>query len=375
MKYYIIAGEASGDLHGSNLIRGLQKSDPQAQFRFWGGDLMAEAAGAESLARHYKSTSFFGFAQVLANARTIMRQMRECRDDIRQYAPDVLVCIDYPGFNFKMARYAHSIGVKVFYYISPKVWAWKSSRVKLIRRYVDRLFVIFPFEVDYFAQRGIEVTYEGNPLTDSIALRMSQMPSREEFVAHNSLDNRPIIALLAGSRKSEIRYNLEQMAATAQEFPDYQFVLAGVSWLDEALYRKYLGSADVKMVIDQTYELLNYSTAALVTSGTATLEAALIGTPEVVCYRGDAFSIGIARMVIKIRFISLVNIIMDREVVKELIQNDMTSQTATEQLRLILPNGSHTKQIKSDYSELRDKLGNTGASDRVAAAMVARLHQ
>lgn len=373
MKYYLIAGEASGDLHGSNLMKGILKADPEAQFRFWGGDRMAEVGGKENLLKHYNQTSFFGVTEVLKNLRTIFSQLSECQRDLLDFAPDVLICIDYPGFNFKMAKFAHSQGIRTFYYISPKVWAWKERRVEMIRKYVDRLFIIFPFEVEYFRKRGIEAVYEGNPLMDSISQTLATVPSEEEFRGENGLDGRPIIALLAGSRKSEIRRNMGFMVALAKAHPEWQFVVAGVSWQPAELYHSFIDGGDIKVLTDKTYGLLKYASGAVVCSGTATLETALIGTPEVVCYRMDEFSYRVARAFVKIGFISLVNIIMNREVVRELIQHDMTVENASEELRAIMPNGSKHSKMIADYHELRQIVGEEGASDRFAARMVELL--
>ena len=373
MKYYIIAGEASGDLHGSNLMKGILKADPEAEFRFWGGDRMAEVGGAESLVKHYKQTSFFGVTEVLKNLPTIMGQLNECKEDLIAYSPDVLICVDYPGFNFKVARFAHQKGIRTFYYISPKVWAWKERRVERIRKYVDRLFIIFPFEIDYFNGKGIEAVYEGNPIMDSIAQTLAQVPAREEFCKQNGLSDEPIVALLAGSRTSEVKRNLAFMTALSERFPEYQFVVAGVSWLDRGLYDKFLAGSRVKFVTDQTYGLLRYAEGAVVCSGTATLETALIGTPEVVCYRMDEFSYRVARAFVKIGFISLVNIIMKREVVRELIQHDMTVDNATTELRAIMKGGEKHDKMMKDYAELQAVVGGEGASDRFAARMVAIL--
>ena len=373
MKYYIIAGEASGDLHGSNLMKGILKADPRAEFRFWGGDRMAEVGGAENLVKHYKQTSFFGVTEVLKNLPTIFGQLKECKEDLLAYGPDVLICVDYPGFNFKVAKFAHQKGIRTFYYISPKVWAWKERRVERIRKYVDRLFIIFPFEIDYFKQKGIEAVYEGNPIMDSIAQTLAQVPPREEFCAQNGLSDEPIVALLAGSRASEVRRNLAFMTALAERFPECQFVVAGVSWLNRGLYDKFLAGSRVKLVTDQTYGLLRYAEGAVVCSGTATLETALIGTPEVVCYRMDEFSYRVARAFVKIGFISLVNIIMKREVVRELIQHDMTVENAATELKAIMKGGDKYDKMMTDYAELQAVVGGEGASDRFAARMVATL--
>ncbi len=373
MKYYIIAGEASGDLHGSNLMKGILKADPQAEFRFWGGDRMAEVGGVENLVKHYTQTSFFGVTEVLKNLPTIFGQLKECKQDLLAYGPDVLICVDYPGFNFKVAKFAHQKGIRTFYYISPKVWAWKERRVERIRKYVDRLFIIFPFEIDYFKQKGIEAVYEGNPIMDSIAQTLAQVPPREEFCAQNGLSDEPIVALLAGSRASEVRRNLAFMTALAERFPECQFVVAGVSWLNRGLYDKFLAGSRVKLVTDQTYGLLRYAEGAVVCSGTATLETALIGTPEVVCYRMDEFSYRVARAFVKIGFISLVNIIMKREVVRELIQHDMTVENAAAELKAIMKGGEKHDKMMTDYAELQAVVGGEGASDRFAARMVATL--
>ena len=375
MRYYLIAGEASGDLHGANLMRGLLKADPEARFRFWGGDKMAEAGGRDNLVKHYKETSFMGFTEVLKNLRTILGQIEFCRRDIETHRPDLLILIDYAGFNLRIARFAHQAGIPVYYYIAPKVWAWKESRVKLLQRYVDRLFVIFPFEVPYFRRWGIEAIYEGNPLMDAIAARRTGLPSREEFVRTHALDGRPIIALLAGSRRSEIGYNLPFMVELSKEYPPYQFVVAGVSWLDRSVYAPHLEGSDVRWVKDLTYELLSVSEAAVVTSGTATLETALIGTPEMVCYRRDLPSMLIGKMFLKIPYVSLVNLVLEREAVRELLQFQMNMKNATEELTAILPGGSKHDRMLADYAELREKMGSAGASERVGARMVEELRK
>lgn len=373
MRYYIIAGEPSGDLHGSNLIKGLLEYDPAAELRFWGGDLMAGVGGSQNLAKHYKQASFMGFWEVFKNLPTIMRQMGECREDIVKFKPDVVILIDYAGFNLRIARFAKSLGITTFFYIAPKVWAWKESRVKKIRKYVDRLFVIFPFETEYFKRWGIDAVYCGNPLMDSIAERRTALVSRAEFVAANNLDERPVIALLAGSRKHEIDYNFPFMIELSTHFPAYQFVVAGVSWLDKELYMKHIGNSSVRYVCDKTYELLSFSTAAVVTSGTATLEAALLGVPEFVCFWSSPFSYVVAKKLLKIKYISLVNLIMDREVVRELLQKDMNMNMAIAELEAILPGGSKHGKLMADYRELQQTIGDCGASRRVAEKMVAIL--
>ena len=329
MKYYLIAGEPSGDLHGSNLIKGLLKADPEARLRFWGGDLMAAAGGEANLAKHYRETSFFGIVQVLKNLRTIKRQMRECRADVAAFAPDVLILVDYPGFNMKMARWAKEHGIRTFYYIAPKVWAWREWRVKAIRRWVDRLFVIFPFECGYFPRHGVEPIFEGNPLVDAIEARRTSLPSPDEFRRRHGLDRRPIIALLAGSG---IRY-----------------------------------------VCDQTYETLAAAEAAVVTSGTATLETALLGIPEVVVYRTLWFQVRLRPYVLKVPWVSLVNLNLGREAVAEVIQSDLDTTRAERELRAIVAGGEKRGRMLADFAELRTVIGGPGASDRFAARMVAEL--
>ena len=373
MRYYLIAGEPSGDLHGANLMKGLKAHDPEAKFRFWGGDKMAGVGGSGNLAKHYKETSFFGIVEVIKNLRTIRRQMKECRQDVEAFAPDVLILVDYPGFNMKMARWAKEHGIRVFYYIAPKVWAWREWRVKAIRKYVDELFIIFPFERDYFPKHGIRPIFEGNPLVDAIEARRASLPSPDEFRRRHALDERPIVALLAGSRRSEVRNNLPFMAALAELMPEYDFVLAAVPWLDRELYGELLAGSRIICLYDKTYEIVRYADAAVVTSGTATLETALIGTPEVVCYRTDALTVWAGRRLLKIPYISLVNLVMGREVVKELIQQEMTPERAAEELRALLPGGGQRERILADYDALRKRIGGPGASERVAARMVALL--
>ena len=373
MKYYLIAGEPSGDLHGANLIRGLRKADPEAQFRFWGGDLMADAGGKTNLRKHYRETSFFGVVQVLRNLDTIRRQMRECQDDIAAFGPDVVILIDYPGFNMKIARWAHERGLRTFYYIAPKVWASREGRVKGIQRYVDRLFVIFPFECDYFPKHGIEPVFEGNPLVDALEARRGTLPSPEEFRSRNGLDNRPIIALLAGSRRSEIRKNLPLMARLAERFPGHQFVVAGVPWLDPALYEEHIAGSPIRYVCNQTYETLAAAEAAVVASGTATLETALLGIPEVVVYRMAPIEYHGMPLVVRCPWVSLVNLNLRREAVAEVLQSNLDITRAERELRAILPGGGKRQRMLADFEELRTVIGGPGASDRFAARMVELL--
>lgn len=373
MKYFLIAGEPSGDLHGANLIKGLRKADPAAEFRFWGGDLMAAAGGAQNLRKHYRETSFFGVVQVLRNLGTIRRQMRECREEVAAWQPDVLILVDYPGFNMKMARWAHARGIRTFYYIAPKVWASREGRIRALRRDVDRLFVIFPFECDYFPRHGIEPLFEGNPLVDALEARRAALPTPEEFRRRNGLDPRPIIALLAGSRRSEIRKNLPLMARLAQRFEGWQFVVAGVPWLDRALYEEAAAGSGIRYVCDQTYEVLLAAEAAVVTSGTATLETALLGTPEVVVYRLPAIEYRCMPLVVRCPWISLVNLNLGRESVAEILQSGLDTTRAERELRAILPGGEKRERMLADFRELRTIIGGPGASDRFAARMVELL--
>ena len=373
MKYYLIAGEPSGDLHGANLIRGLRKADPDAQFRFWGGDLMADAGGKTNLRKHYRETSFFGVVQVLRNLGTIRRQMRECQDDIAAFAPDVVILVDYPGFNMKIARWAHEHGLRTFYYIAPKVWASREGRIKGIQRYVDRLFVIFPFECDYFPKHGIEPVFEGNPLVDALEARRGTLPAPEEFRRRNGLDSRPVIALLAGSRRAEIRKNMPLMARLAERFPGHQFVVAGVPWLDPALYEEHIAGSPIRYVCDQTYETLAAAEAAVVASGTATLETALLGIPEVVVYRLAPLEYYGMPLVVRCPWVSLVNLNLGREAVAEVLQSNLDITRAERELRAILPGGEKRQRMLADFEELRTVIGGPGASDRFARRMVELL--
>lgn len=373
MKYYLIAGEPSGDLHGANLIRGLKDADPAAEFRFWGGDRMAEAGGRANLRKHYRETSFFGIVQVLRNLGTIKRQMRECQADVAAFAPDVLILVDYPGFNMKMARWAKEHGIRTFYYIAPKVWAWREWRVKAIRKYVDRLFIIFPFEREYFRRKGIEPVFEGNPLVDALEARRAALPSPEEFRRKHGLDERPIVALVAGSRRGEIRDNLPLMARLAERFPGHQFVVTAVPWLERSLYEQYMAGSPLRYVCDETYETLHVAEAAVVTSGTATLETALLGIPEVVVYRTLWFQVKLQPYVLKIPWVSLVNLNLGREAVAEIIQSDLSVDRAERELRAIVAGGAKRERMLADFDELRTIIGGPGASERFARRMVEEL--
>ena len=370
MKYYIIAGEASGDLHGSNLIKGLKKSDPEAHFRVWGGDLMQQAGG--ELVRHYKETAVMGFVEVLMHASKIKKNFDLCKKDLVEYNPDVLILIDYPGFNFRMAKYAKDRGIKVFYYISPKVWAWKEGRIKNLKRDVDKLFIIFPFEVEYFKKHGIEAEYNGNPLLDSTDAHPCNLESREEFILRNNLDNRPIIGLLAGSRKTEISYLLPRIKNLIHHFPDHQFILAAAPSIEPSYYQEILKDSNLKVLFGETYSVLKHSAAAVISSGTASLEAALLNTPQVVCYGGNEISYQIAKRFVKVKYISLVNLILDAPAVKELIQHDCTQENIITELKDLLTD-KRRKQVAKYYKKLRELLGGEGASEKTAKAMMTCL--
>ena len=370
MKYYIIAGEASGDLHASNLIAEIKKKDPKAEFRGFGGDLM-KREGLD-LVKHYRTMAFMGFVEVAVNLRKVLGNIALCKKDLAVYNPDAVILVDYPGFNFRIADFAHQQGFKVFYYISPQIWAWKRRRVRKIQKSVDKMLVILPFEEEFYKRYGVDVTYVGNPLLDELAKFGNG--NRSIFLRRNSLgEKREIIALLPGSRRQEVKRTLPVMIKTASHFPDYQFVVAGVSSLDKSLYKDIMGKSDVFFVENQTYDLLQNSSAALVTSGTATLETALFSIPEVVCYKATDFSYRLAKWMIKVKFISLVNLIMDREVVKELIQGDLNEDNLVKELDQLLHNGKRQRRLLEDYEELKDKLGNVGASEKAAEVIIESL--
>jgi lipid-A-disaccharide synthase len=371
MRYFIIAGEQSGDLHGSNLVRELIVADREAEIFCWGGDLM-ESAGA-TLLMHYSKTAFMGFIVILRNLKTISRNLSLCKQHIVDFSPDAVILIDYPGFNLRIAEYAKASGLKVFYYISPKFWAWNENRVEKVKKYVDRMYIIFPFEVEFYRKHGIDVEYRGNPLVDEIERRISKMSDREELLKILELDHRPVIGLLAGSRRHEVESILPQMVKVIRYFPQYQFVLAGVKDLPDELYLKIIKREPVKLVKDKTSEILYISDAALVASGTATLEAALFNVPQVVCYKGDFLSMLIAWMLIKVKFISLVNLIMDFEVIKELVGYSLNKRKLLKAFKEIIHDGERREQILDNYRQLKEKLEPAGASGRVAGDMVREL--
>ena len=370
MRYYIIAGEASGDLHASNLVAEIKKKDKKSEFRGFGGDLM-KAQGVD-LVKHYRMMAYMGFVEVAVNLRKVLGNISLCKKDILDYQPDVVILVDYPGFNLRIADFAHENGFKVVYYISPQIWAWKRRRVHKIKRSVDKMLVILPFEEEFYRRYGVDVTFVGNPLLDELA--KVGTGNRSIFLRRNSLgERREIIALLPGSRRQEVKRTLPVMIKVASHFPNYQFVVAGVSSLDRSLYKDIMGQSDVFFVENQTYELLQNSSAALVTSGTATLETALFSIPEVVCYKATDFSYRIAKWMIKVKFISLVNLIMDREVVKELIQGDLNEDNLVKELDQLLHNGKRQRRLLEDYEELKDKLGNVGASEKAAEVICESL--
>lgn len=363
MKYYIIAGEASGDLHGSNLIRELKKLDDAAIIRCWGGDKM-QAAGGE-LVKHYRDLAFMGFSEVLMNIRTIFRNLKFCKEDILQFKPDALILIDYPGFNLRIAKWARQQGLKVIFYISPQVWAWKANRVKEMKKNIDKMIVILPFEKKYFKEKwDWEVEYVGHPLVEVVERHKAQD-------TRDKLSDKPIVALLPGSRKQEITKKLPVMLAISKNFPEYQFIIAQAPSIENDFYQTFSQQyPNVSSVKNKTYELLMQAKAALVTSGTATLETALFGVPEVVCYKGSFLSYEIGKRLVKVKFIAMVNLIMDKLVVKELIQHDLTVEKLEHELHEILTNNTRIAEIKKDFAELRRTLSEGGNASANAARSI-----
>jgi len=368
MKYYLIAGEASGDLHGANLIKTLKTLDPSADFRYYGGDLMQAQGG--TLVKHYAEMAFMGFLEVLLNLKTILRNIKKCKQDILVFQPDVLILIDFPGFNLKIAEFAKKRGIKVCYYISPKIWAWNQKRVIKIKRDVDKMFCILPFETEFYQQWGMKVDYVGNPLLDAI----EDFKPNVNFIIENNLGSKPIIALLPGSRKQEINYILPDMLRMVPLFPNYQFVIAGAPSFNKDFYLPYLGQLNIPIMFNAAYDILNRAHAAIVTSGTATLETALFKVPQVVVYKGNPISIGIARLLVNIKFISLVNLIMDQALVKELIQEDCNLLTLYHELNSLL-SGPSRDLILSEYQNLAQRMGNPGASEKTAKLINAYLKE
>ncbi len=371
MKYnnfYIIAGEASGDLHASNLMRSLLKENPESTFRFWGGDEMTKVGGTR--VKHIKDLAFMGFVEVLMNLRTILGNLKFCKNDILKNKPDALILVDYPGFNLRIAEWAHEQGIKVIYYISPQVWAWKQNRVHTIKKVVDEMYVILPFEKDFYKKFDFDVTYIGHPLLDAIHNYQS-VTNEIGFYERNKLQEQPIIAVLPGSRKQEVKKKLPIMLQALKSFENYQIVVAGAPSLEAAFYQPFLADySNVKIVHGQTYDLLSNSEVAVVTSGTATLETALFEVPEVVCYIGSPISYYIAKQLIKIKYISLVNLIMDREVVKELIQKECNPKTIQQELKQLVKGGEKREKQLNDYKKLKEILGGGGASDKIAQLLL-----
>lgn len=367
MKYYIIAGEASGDLHGSNLMKELYKKDSQANIRFWGGNLMQEVGG--TLVKHYKDLAFMGFVEVLFNLKTILNNINFCKKDIEQFQPDALIFIDYPGFNMRIAKWAKQKGYATHYYISPQIWAWKENRIKAIKRDFDYLYVILPFEKDFYEKKHhFPVHFVGHPLIDAISNRTKT--SFNDFCKEFHLEiNKPIIALLPGSRKQEILKKLPVMLSIIDDFPEYQFVVAGAPSQDQSFYNSIIGNKNAILIQNQTYKILDVAYAALVTSGTATLETALFKVPEVVCYKGSEISYQIAKRIITLKYISLVNLIMDEEVVTELIQNEFNTRRLKQELSKIL-DSNYREKMFNKYNILEQKLGGKGASEKTATLII-----
>jgi lipid-A-disaccharide synthase len=368
LKYYIIAGEASGDLHGGNLIREIKNIDTQAEIKFWGGDNMAKQAGEP--VKHIKELAFMGFIEVLMNLRTILKNIKFCKKSILDFKPDTLILIDYPGFNMRIAEWAKKEGINIQYYISPQIWAWKQKRGYKLKRDCDKMYVILPFEEKFYKEKfDWEVEFVGHPLLDAIDNFQKEAKSKESFLQENGIEDKKIIALLPGSRKQEVKIKLPEMLKAISIYEGFEFVIAGAPTLEEAFYKSLIGNQNIKIIYNKTYDLLNNSHAALVTSGTATLETALFKVPEVVCYKGSAISYQIAKRLISIDYISLVNLIMEKEVVKELIQYEMNVKNIREELDKILE-GDGRDRILSDLENLREKLGGVGASKNVATKLL-----
>jgi lipid-A-disaccharide synthase len=364
MKYYLVAGEASGDLHGANLMKALKAKDPLSEFRFFGGDLMAAQGG--TLVKHYSTMAYMGFVEVAANLRTILANMKFCKQDIKAWQPDVLILIDFPGFNLKIAEYAKAQGLLVCFYISPKVWAWNQKRVLKIKRVVDHLFCILPFEVDFYQKWDMKVDYVGNPLLDAV----TAFTPNPHFLQQHQLNSKKIIALLPGSRKQEISRLLPEMEKAAARFPEYQFVVAGAPSFEAAYYQQYLTGANILVAFNATYDLLYHAQAAVVASGTAVLETALFDVPQVAVYKANWIMVAAARMFLKIKYITLVNLIMDKLVVKELIQEECNPDAISQELESLLHNNNYRSQMLSNYNQLDILMGKAGASAQTADLIV-----
>ncbi|MCD6068522.1 MAG: lipid-A-disaccharide synthase [Bacteroidetes bacterium] len=367
MKYYVIAGEASGDLHGANLLAELKKLDANASFRCWGGDKM-KAEGAE-VVKHIKDLAFMGFVEVLLNIRTIARNIRFCKEDLVKHKPDVLILIDYPGFNLRIAEFAHSKGISVFFYISPTIWAWKESRVEIIKRSVDHMFVILPFEKAFYAKHNCVVDYEGHPLVDEVEKIKTQIPAFDIFVKENGLSGKPLIACMPGSRKQEIKVMLAAMLKLRNDFPAYEFVVVAAPNLPEEYYRSVTDLGQTKLLYNKAYQVLQHAHAGLIKSGTSVLEAALFHLPQVCCYYGNGITIWIAKRLAKVKYISLPNLILDKPVVTELIQEDMNYERMKSELHALVNDPSKRNEMEAEYKRLDEVLGGSGASERIAKKM------
>ncbi|MBP5370301.1 MAG: lipid-A-disaccharide synthase [Bacteroidales bacterium] len=368
MKYYLIAGEASGDLHGSHLVTELKKCDPDAQFRIWGGDLMAQAAGCE-LVKHYRTYDYMGIMEVVKHARLILNNIQFCKNDIAAHKPDAIVFIDFPGFNLKIAPFAKQIGIPTFFYISPTVWAWKENRVKTIKATIDHMFVELPFVKKFYETRhNYYVDFVGHPLLDSIA-QFKEKHTLESFKAANNLPDKKLIAVLPGSREYEIRENLKTMQSISEKYADYQFVVAGMSRFPLDFYQKYITAKNLSVVFDQTYELLKKSDAAIVVSGSATLETAILNVPEIIVYQTSPITFYLGKLFVKLQNLGLPNLIMEHQIVPELLQADMTPKKLSEALDSILYDEKFRNDILDNYALLRERLGNEGAARRVATLM------
>ncbi len=368
-KIYVVAGEASGDLHAANLMKALKKRNPNVDFRFFGGDKMKSVGG--ELRKHYKELAFMGLWEVVKNIKTIKNNMQFCKDDIKSWQPDAVILVDYPGFNMKIAEFAHSINIKVFYYISPKVWVWKKSRIPKIKKFVDKLFVIFPFEVDFFKNYKYKVYYYGNPSFERVTEELKVNFDEKLFRQKYNLSEKKIIALLPGSRHQEISKMLPVMTNISTKFPDYQFVIAGVSNLDKEIYKRYIKNTDIKIIFDRTFDLYKISHCAIVTSGTATLETALFNVPQVVCYSTAKINYAIGNIFINIKYFSLVNILMKKEVVKEFLQKNLEDDI-TNELQRILTDKKYRAKMLDNYEKLRYLLGKKNCSIRIATEMMKK---
>ena len=380
MKYYIIAGEASGDLHGSNLMKGIYAEDPHADIRFWGGDLMKSVGG--ELVRHYKEGAIIGFVEVFVKARMLLGNVSFCKKDIKEWNPDVVILIDYPGFNFKIAEFAHKAGFKVFYYIAPKVWASREGRIKKLKAYVDKLFIVFPFEIPYFTRKGIPFVYKGNPLIDAVDGSRAMNETRVDFLKRNSLEDKPIIAMLAGSRKGEINTMmpvLTEFAAKMKSLPQYagyQFIIGGAPARTRSDYEPWLTEENRKYIhilFGETQSVIRHAEVAVVNSGTASLETVLFNTPQVVGYIGNPLTYQIAKRIVKLKYISLGNLIIDRGAFKEFIQDDCNPDMILKEVRSLLEDQDYRSEMLSDYADIRNALGGSGASAAVAKAMLDEL--